>query len=86
MGDLFFCLAFFCLVADRQAPPVYFFNNGPSGAVLAAKRLSSYFIYPFNSLANPVNRRVASRLFIAIPIACVVPIMTTVFLARVSAV
>jgi hypothetical protein len=27
MGVLFFCLAFFWLVADRQAPPVYFFSN-----------------------------------------------------------
>jgi len=27
MGVLFFCLAFFCLVTDRQAPPVYFFSS-----------------------------------------------------------
>ena len=55
-------------------------------AANAAKRPQQLLFYSFNSLANPVNRRVASRLFIAIPIACVVPIMTTVFFARVSAV
>ena len=42
--------------------------------------------YPINSPANLVNRRVASILRIAIPIAFVVPIITTVLFARVRAV